>query len=66
MGRLDNCFKCVKNYYVEVVPKKRIKIMGLNYMGVGFSQTSGKTFNWQELCNKTSFGDGRVFVAEKL
>lgn len=51
MGRLDNCFKCVKNYYVEdgteffrIAPRKT-KIMGLNYMGVGFSQTSGKTFN---------------------
>lgn len=73
MGRLDSCFKYVKDYYVEngteffrIVPKKRTKIMSLNYMGVSFSPTSGKTFSWQQLYNKSSFGDGRVSVAEKL
>lgn len=61
-----NCYVEGGTEFFRVVPKKKTKIMGLNYMGVGFSQTSGKTFNWQELCNKTSFGDSRVFVAEKL
>lgn len=72
MGRLDSCFKYVKDYYVEdgaeffrIVPKKRTKIMGLNYMGVSFSPTSGKTFSWQELYKTSEMVESQLLKSFK-